>query len=432
MRKNRQANKEEDEFLPGKRHGGSIDLSWLRGNYGILCLIIMAVASLPIGCGYIMSGGIVGEWLARIKEIAEDFQMSHFRLFPSSETLAAAGITENAMNSNLWFFFSGLLYSLTENIVLAYRVYMLLIQIGTLMTAMLCFRSVLGKKEESLAAVMGITLYMTNPYRIYVCYDLANLSQATAWMLLPLYIYAVHGLLTSDKKIGYMIIAALTLAGIGYAEVIFFLIGMAVTILAGILAKKLYPLIAAVAASILFLPGLYRLWEYLFMGRFSELQLPLQPIMPKGYHLGQFFASYAFRDGYPGMGLGMMISMLVLLWMKFINPEKRSDKRIRYFAWLSMAFAVLSLSCFPWDVLQRLGVWALKIISLIGTPAIFWGMATALFCVPAADAVARAGQCKDKTAAMAIPLIVMIFCVGICVYQCNMLTYTRLPMNLDW
>ncbi|WP_251208473.1 glycosyltransferase family protein [Acetatifactor aquisgranensis] len=402
-----------------------------QSTYCILCVLASAVALFPLGCDYVMDGGIVTEWLARVAEVAEGFRSGEFYLFPSLETRMASGLTENVMNSNLWFIFPGFLYFLTGKMVLAYRVYMLLVQIGTFLAAFLCFKRIFMERM-GMSACIGIVLYMTNPYRIYVCYDIANLSQATAWMLIPLYIWAIYGLFASRGRLWEFAIAALALAGIGYADIIILLTATGITLLAGIAARKPFPCMAAATGCLLAFPGMLRLESYLFTDEFAQWEIPLQMIMQKGYHVGQFFSSYAFRDGKPGMGLGMMICLLAVLWLRFVNGEKQADKKRRSFIYIALFLAVLSLFCFPWDILQRLGDWSVKLISLIETPAVFWGMATAVFCIPAADSMERVSRCENKLAASLIPAAVILFCVGICVYHCNMLTYSRLPMNIGF
>ena len=137
--------------------------------YWVLCVLASAVALFPLGCDYIMEGGIVAEWLARVAEMAEGFRRGEFCLFPSLEARMASGIAEN-------------------------------VQIGTFLAALLCFKRVLGQERVGMSVCIGVVLYMTNPYRIYICYDVANLSQATAWMLLPIYVWAVYGLFVSGGR----------------------------------------------------------------------------------------------------------------------------------------------------------------------------------------------------------------------------------------
>ncbi len=403
--------------------------AWLGSNHGILCILTTIVALFPVSCNYIMTGGIVQEWIFRVEELAGGLQKGCFYLYPNLNVLSMTGIYENAMNSNFWFLVPGFLYGLTKNIVLSYRLYMLAVQIITFLTASLFFLHLFGQ-DGRLAACMGIVLYMTNPYRIYVCYDHANLSQATAWMLLPLYAWAMYTLTAPGKKVGKLLVAGASLAFLGYADVIFFLTAAGITLLVAIISRRGSFCFAVMSGGILFFPGLYRLCRYLFTEDFIEWNIPLQMIMGKGYRFGQFFSSYAFRDGKPGMGLGMMICLLAAVWMRFVYREGEKDKGKRGFLYIALFLSVLSLSSFPWDVLQRLGNWAVRLISLINTPSVLWGMAIAAFCIPAAAGMERLFKGKDRTAAIVTLAAAVLLCVGICVYQCNMLTYTRLPLEL--
>lgn len=403
-------------------------VSWLGSNQGILCALTALVTAFPVSCNYIMSGGIVSEWILRVEELAEGLQSGSFCLFPDGNVSAVSGAAENAMNSNLWFLAPGLLYCLTRNMVLSYRTYMLALQIITFLTASLFFLHLFGR-DRRLAACMGIVLYLTNPYRIYVCYDLANLSQATAWMLLPLYAWAVCMLTAPGRKVGKLLVAGASLACLGYADTVSFLTAAGITLLAAIISRRGLFCLSVMAGGILFLPGLYRLCRYLFTDDFLDWNMPLQMIMGKGYRFGQFFSSYAFRDGKPGMGLGMMVCLLAAVWVRFVYREGEKDKGKNGFLQIALFLSVLSLSCFPWDILQRLGAWSVKLVSLINTPSVFWGMAIAAFCIPAAAGMERLAKGRDRTAAIVTLAAAVLFCVGICVYQCNMLTYSRLPMN---
>lgn len=404
-----------------------------RGNpYAILSALAAAVTLFPLSCNYIMDGGIAAEWTARVAEMAQGFQNGKFYLFPSLEVRISADIAENAMNSNLWFILPGLMYLLTGKMVLAYRVYLLLVQIGTFLGASVCFRRIFAQERMGLAACVGVALYMTSPYRIYVCYDAANLSRAAAWMLLPFYVWAIYGLFVSGGGFRELAWAALALAGTGFADVVILLAAAGITALASVMARRVVPCLAVSAGCLLCFPGLLRLGRYLFTESYAQWEMPLQMIMEKGYHVGQFFGSYAFRNGKPGMGLGMLICMLTALWLRFVQGERGTDRGIRGFSAIALFLTALSLACFPWDILQRLGAWSVKLISLIGTPAVFWGMATAAYCIPAADSMERISRRENEPMVQAVPVIVVLFAVGICVYQCNMLTYSRLPLTIGF
>lgn len=397
--------------------------------YQVLYVLAAVVALLPVSCNYIMDGGIVTEWISRLEEIVS----KGVCMFPTAEVFVNTGIWDNAMNSNLWFLFPAFLYRLTGNIVLTYRVYMLALQVITVLCAFLFFRRILlceeAGKENEMAACLGVILYMTCPYRIFVCYDWANLSAATAWMLLPLYGWAVAGLIRKKKSWIDALVAALALAGIGYADVIYFLCLVGITFLVIVCSRKVFPLLSLAAGTALAFPGIYRLVSYLFLDGFPEGESLTRTIMQSGYRFGQFFSSYAFRDNHPGLGLGMMICLAAGLWLRFVKQGEKMRAFERFFVGLSMLLLLFSLCYFPWELVQRLGTWALKLVSMIGTPAVFAGLGYAALCVPAAGAAGRIGRCEDRLIANMVPLIILIASIGLCVYQCNMLTYARLPLG---
>lgn len=393
--------------------------------YRIVMVLTLISALLPVACNYIMSGGMISEWIDRTKELALEL-----RLFPSADVFLNMWSRENAMDSNLWFYPAGILYRLSDSIVLTYRIYMLCLQIGTLVFAKLFFERLFADRDTKVSAFFGILLYMTAPYRIYLCYDIADLSAALVWMLLPLYAWALLGLLRGSGKWMDILVASLALAGIGYAEMIYYFVVLGITVFALIYFKKVLPVVPMAVGTVLFVPALYRLIKYLFADAYGELQIPVRTIMQNGYRFGQFFSSYVFRDNHPGMGLGLIICLLAGLWMCFVAGSQKVQRQERFFVVLSFLLLLLSLHCFPWDYAQRLGVWALKLVSLINTPAIFAGLAWKCLCIPAASSVERMSEQENNVIARAIQIIVLLACIGVCFYQCNMLTYSRLPMDV--
>ncbi len=390
--------------------------------YQMLYVATAAAVLFPVCSSRLVDGGSMAEWAIRIEEI----YVGGFRLFPTAEVFAALGEWKHVMNSNLWFWFPVLLYRLTGSLTAAYRVFLSLLQLLTLLSALLFFQSAAGsggeKAGDDPAVCLGVALYMTCPYRILVCYDWEDLSQAVVWMLLPLYGWAVIKLLNlKENRYGVWIsLAAAALAGIGYADAVSFLSLAGITFLAALWWKRVRPLLAVGVGALLFAPGLWYLLEYLFSDGFAYGAQAVSSIMGRGCRIGQLFTSYAFRDGHPGMGLGMMLCLVTGLWLRLVcgikgEGEGRGE---RFLAGLSLLLFGMSWRYFPWDVVQRMGNWSLKLVSLVGTPVFFAGLGYAVLCVPAARAAARIGRYEDRTVARAVPLILWIACVGLCIYLC--------------
>lgn len=402
-------------------------------------LVILCVVMFPLTCGYILDGGIIREWLVRVEELSAATNAGAL-LFPSEGAILSGGGQLRAMNSNLWFLLPALLVRWTGKMVVGWECYMILMQIGTLFTAMLMFHRLFEGKNSKYPAFFGVLLYMSCPYRIYLCYDLADMSQVAVWALMPLYIWAVLGIVRyhkmNQKNIVNLVMAALSLAGIGYANLLQMLVVVGFTLLVALCARKFWILLSLAAGSALTLPCLFRLEYYLFRGAYEHLGIPVQSIMGSGYDVGEFFSVFVYREGHPGFGLGMMLCLLTGLWLMFVKgqrllgdrPVSSPRKCCVCFIVLAAVWLFMSLQYFPWEYVQRLGQWALKLVSLLETPGIFFGMAQIALCVPGAWAMERLEKTEDKGVFIGMVVLVLTACLGICIYQCNMLTYTRMPL----
>ena len=391
----------------------------------ILYWVIALTSLVPLACGYIMTGGIIEEWIARVEELS----MGGARLFPTAAVYFKANVNDNALNSNLPFWGSALLFYLKNDMALTYRITMLLIQVGTFLGARLFFITFFDKTDYGeQKALFGILLYMTNPWRISISYERADLSQTMAYMLLPFFAWAICRLIYFKGNSGlYYLISALSLAGIGYTHVVFFG-SMVLLLITIIVMRKWYRgSLVLLMGSILAMPGLMALIRYLKSDIYAIWELRGQSIMPMGYQPAEFFLIFSHKEGHPGMGLGFMLCLGALLWIKFVEGIKETDRRIVLYECLFIVLAVMSLSCFPWEWTQRVSVIVLKSVGYIKTPGFFWGIACSSLCIPAGNACGRLAEVRGKKIATYFGVFVFVACISLSVWQCNMLTYTREP-----
>ena len=272
--------------------------------------------------------------------------------------------------------------------------------------------------------IAGVVLYLTYPYRVFVCINQMNLRENVVWMLLPLYGWAIVGLLRrKSPAVRNQIVAVVTLAGIGYADCRMFLITMGMAFLMTVCWRMLQPVACALCSCVLFAPGLYRLAKYLFTDAYLELGISLQSIMPKGYRVGQFLGTYAFREEHPGIGLGMLLSLAMGLWLVWVQGEREKDPAKRrgniFVPVLAVCFLFFSTRYCPWDFVQRVGSPFLRLIGIFATPAVFFGYACALLCIPAAVSVTKLESQESRFLSFSVPLSVIVFCIGTCLYQCG-------------
>ena len=344
---------------------------------------IAVVMILPLVRSVNWEQGILKEWACRVEELSK----GSFTLFPTVQVYFDSGIRDNALNSNLFFTFSALLLRLTGSLTASYRVTMGLMQIATMVFTKLFFDACFGKKEPR-AALLGAFLYLTCPYRWFMAYHQGDLSMTLGWALLPLYAWAVLRLASAEKrKWVYVLAGAAALAGIGYAHFVLFGTAAVLTCLWVICEKKPAALLSVAGGSVLFLPGLHQLWRLAFFGVYDVWDLVGYSIMPKGYRLGDYFNVYAFREGHPGMGLGLMTGLGSILWLRFVEGRKAEKDDVRFFTWGAAFLCALSFHAFPWDWVQRMGAPFLRLVGALGTPATFWGLACGCLCIPAGRAL---------------------------------------------
>ena len=399
-------------------------------SYTVFLLLLLAVTLPPLFSNRLPDHAMTLEWTCRLQELTDGFTARRPVLFPQAEVFDWTGVYDHAMNSNLWLFVPAVLYFFTGNLLLSYQTFLFLIQVGTLLSSDMFFSTFFSEKEPEAkvrfipkhpAALCGIALYMTCPYRLFLCYDQSNLFEALVWMLLPLYVWALSGFFKNKRQFPVMCFAGFLLTLIGYTHLILYLVILCFSCLAGLLLRNWKILISLGFSILLSLPCLYRLVSYLFDLSGTVLILPLNGIMKNGYFVGQFFSSYAYQTNHPGMGLGLLLCLFGGLWLSFVASTHPKHKWYVPSFMLFGFLTLLSLSLFPWDPAQRLGLPVLKFISRIGTPGLFWGLATAVFTLPAA-LISELFCCrKNRTAALLFPLFVLLLSMGIGLHLCSTL-----------
>jgi hypothetical protein len=284
---------------------------------------------------------------------------------------------------------------------------------------------------NEMAAAFGVLLYVTCPYRIYLCYDIAHLGRIVTWALLPLVIYGIVGLYQSGSRLPApdMAAAAVAFAGIGYTDSIMVPILAALIGLSCVCQRKITGMIPLAAGGILCLPGIIPLFRYLLFGGMEELNIPLSNINLKGYAIGQLFTSFTYKEGMPGFGLGLLGAIILFLWIHFTEEDHKVSKHLRFYCVTAALLICVSLCYFPWDVVQRIGTPLLRYISLFGSPGIFFGLSSIFICIPGTYAIQHIRQHKQAFVKTGFPLMIAAASIAVSVYLCNMLTYTRLPIR---
>ncbi len=390
-------------------------------------IVILIIVSLPLSCGYIMEGGDIMIWLRRIDEVRAAFRSPWTALFPSAELIAECGGEFSALDSNLWLFCPALLRGIGFSLTNTYRIYMLLLNLVALWGTYKLFAEWIANKWMTLG---GVLLFMTCPYRIYICYDKADLGMVAAWSFIPITFWGMLCFCKGKADWKRMLFAAVAIAAVAYSNGILWLAVVGILVVGLVWFRKwkgLFPVLAGVVLSV---PGMTKWLQYLFTDALEHMNLPLRFAAPEGYVLGQFFSSWVYREDCPGFGLGLLLGLALFGWLCFTEWGLMSHKRYGFGWFVLLLTAFMSMQRFPWDILQRLGTPFLRFISLIEVPGMFFGFA----CLVAAGfgSCAMAGVWKKEKLFIkwGFPIILTVATIGICIYMCNNLTYCRLPMYL--
>lgn len=264
-----------------------------------------------------------------------------------------------------------------------------LVTAGTVCSMFLC---IIGEKEKnkklsrkSIAVLtMGTLIYLLLPEHVNVVIHNRDWTQILLWMLIPVLAAALMKMASTEKKIRkccFGMAAVLVMGLIGRLDGVAGLTVLFLVCVAGICRKQWqYPVIGALGTVMAY--PTYITWKHwLFDGSFAESGLEYGSIMYKGYSIGGLFSTYFHRNGDPGMGILLLGGIMVLIYFSFVKDRKLFDGPD--VIWLASAglLTVMSLRYFPWDLVQRMGSWALGLVTLIRTPTVFFTYAQMILCV---------------------------------------------------
>lgn len=285
-------------------------------------------------------------------------------------------------------------------------------QLVTAGTACCMFRCIIGEKDKnrklsrkSIAVLtMGTLIYLLLPEHMNVVIHNRDRTQILLWMLIPVLAVALMKMASTEIKIRkccFGMAAVLVMGLIGRLDGVAGLTILFLVCVAGICRKQWqYPVIGALGIVMAY--PTYITWKHwLFDGSFAESGLEYGSIMYKGYSIGGLFSTYFHRNGDPGMGILLLGGIMVLIYFSFVKGRKLFNGTDA--VWLASAglLTIMSLRYFPWDLVQRIGNWALGLVTLIRTPTVFFTYAQMILCVMCVEKIGKimieeeAGQDAD-------------------------------------
>lgn len=130
------------------------------------------------------------------------------------------------------------------------------------------------------------------------------------------------------------------------------------------------------------------------------------------YSVGEWLHLLIYQNGHPGLGYGLAAGLLACAWLGWIQRGRTCSVLGYGFLTVGLVCVLLSLRVLPWGSVSMAAL-----------------LAQFALCVPAAEGILRIRSSREKWLSEIIPFLTLIACVSQTIYTCNMLLYTRAPLD---
>lgn len=176
----------------------------------LFCLAIaVLIMSLPIFNDYLISGHDISYHLGRIDGLYHGLLSGHFPVRINPIHAGGYGTAMPIMYPDLLLYLPALFRLCGVSLMLSYKLFLFLLNAGTVMVSYQCFKRMTASDHIGLIASV---LYSLGTYRLVNLYERAALGEAIAMVFLPLVLWAMYEIVFRNKK--YWIWAA-----VGYAMI---------------------------------------------------------------------------------------------------------------------------------------------------------------------------------------------------------------------
>ncbi len=158
---------------------------------------IALLSSVPLMCRGIGRGHDFDVHVMRIEGIAAELSRGVFPVRMSSDWIQGYGYPISIYYGDLLLYIPALLRIAGFDVVMAYKIYTVLINIGTAVISYFCFKGIF--KDNRYALLLSL-VYSTASYRLTNLYIRTALGEFTACMFLPLIALALYRIYTEDPQ----------------------------------------------------------------------------------------------------------------------------------------------------------------------------------------------------------------------------------------
>lgn len=164
----------------------------------VIALTLMIIlSSIPLTVNYVLAGDDLTYHLLRLEGLKDGLEAGQFpvRLYP--KWLAGHGYADSVMYGNLLLYVPAVFRLLGLPLQTCYKLYVLLINAGTCLTAYYSYGKLFKNKYFGL---LGSLLTLFAPYRLYCVYQRAAVGEYSAMMFLPLLCWGLYRVFSEDPE----------------------------------------------------------------------------------------------------------------------------------------------------------------------------------------------------------------------------------------
>lgn len=353
-------------------------------------LALLVLISMPLFTPYLYrigGGHDISFHLMRIEGLAEGLRMRQFPVKIQPAWYEGFGYGCSVFYGDLFLYAPAFLRLLGMPLQMAYKLYVVLIQAGTLAVTYYSLKGIFGERRIALA---GMALYGLAVYRLMNIYVRGAVGEYTAMAFLPLIAYALVLLLKKENTARELwkgsLLLALSMTGILQshilsAEMVCIVLGVICLVyIKRVFRGKVFGAFAGAAGLtvLLNLGFLVPFADYMLTGKFNVNAINggwrvEQNIQDYGAFVSQLCQLFYGAGGgnqpismgtegeMPiGVGLGLILALVLFCFLGVKLKKEEKQNFIWRLAGISCFIAVLSLfmsTCyFPWEALRKSNV----------------------------------------------------------------------------
>lgn len=353
-------------------------------------IAIMFFSSLPMFTDFLLKGHDMDFHIARIWALAENIKNGQWTFPIQTEMANGYGYASPLFYGQIFFYIPAIIYLIGAPIQVCYQIYVISINIATVLISYFCFKEISGNRKTGL---LGAFLYTLSSYRIANVYLRAAAGEYTAMMFYPLIMY------------GFIRIYKKEAAKINWKDCIWVLLGLTGLIQSHILSCELAA-IFIILFCIIFIRKTFEFKRFiaLLSTALMTLVLNLCFIVPflssMGMHIRvreqeaeaiQHYGTYMLQvfgvfmtssgDTVSGManempmalGFSLVLGIGLFIWccIQKYNWKIEKDTRLKVgivCVGFTVICIILSARFFPWDNIEEVSPLLAKLLSVVQFP----------------------------------------------------------------